>query len=232
MKRSEINEVMRSAKAFLHEQRFALPPFAFWSPADWRERGPEVREIVDNRLGWDVTDFGLGDFRSKGLLLFTLRNGNLADCSAGKGRPYAEKVMIVEDRQVTPLHFHWHKREDIINRGGGNLRMRLYEATADEQLDSAAPVRLSVDGIGRTFEPGEVLTLTPGESVSLPQRCYHEFRAEGGRTLVGEVSMVNDDDTDNRFLEPIPRFAAIEEDEEPLHLLANEYGRWHRGDAF
>jgi D-lyxose ketol-isomerase len=80
----------------------------------------------------------------------------------------------------------------------------------------------------RSFDPGDVLTLTPGESVSLPQYCYHKFWAADGRVLVGEVSMVNDDDTDNRFLEPIGRFSTIEEDEAPLYLLCNEYDRYYK----
>jgi D-lyxose ketol-isomerase len=52
---------------------------------------------------------------------------------------------------------------------------------------------------------------------------YHSFWAEGGKTLIGEVSMVNDDNADNRFYEPMGRFPQIEEDEEALYLLCNEY---------
>jgi len=75
-------------------------------------------------LGWDITDFGGGDFLKKGLLLFTMRNGNLYDDRYTK--PYAEKYLIVEEGQVTPFHFHWKKMEDIINRGGGNLLVQVY----------------------------------------------------------------------------------------------------------
>ncbi len=41
--------------------------------------------------------------------------------------------------------------------------------------------------------------------------------------LIGEVSMCNDDNTDNRFLKPLGRFPTIEEDEAPYRLLCNEY---------
>lgn len=228
MKRSEINQIMHLADAFIHQQGFYLPPFAYWSPHDWRKKGPEVREIVDNRLGWDITDFGLGDFKKIGLFLFTIRNGSPDNWKSMKGKLYAEKIMVVEDEQVTPLHFHWNKMEDIINRGGGNLLIQLYNATPDEELDLESQIHLSVDGVARTFNPGEILTLTPGESVSLPQYCYHKFWAGGGRVLVGEVSMVNDDNTDNRFLEPVGRFSTIEEDEPPLYLLCNEYERYYK----
>jgi len=41
--------------------------------------------------------------------------------------------------------------------------------------------------------------------------------------LVGEVSTVNDDETDNVFLDPIGRFASVEEDVSPTHLLVSDY---------
>jgi D-lyxose ketol-isomerase len=228
MKRSEINQIMHSADAFIRQQGFYLPPFAYWSPEDWRKKGPEVREIVENHLGWDITDFGQGDFKKFGLFLFTLRNGSPDNWKSLKGKLYAEKIMIVENEQITPMHFHWNKMEDIINRGGGNLMIQLFNATPDEKLDVDNQIHLSVDSILRSFDPGDVLTLTPGESVSLPQYCYHKFWAADGRVLVGEVSMVNDDNTDNRFLEPIGRFSTIEEDEAPLYLLCNEYDRYYK----
>jgi D-lyxose ketol-isomerase len=227
MKRSKINQIMRSADAFIRQQGFYLPPFAYWSPDDWREKGPEVSEIVDNRLGWDITDFGQGDFKQYGLFLFTLRNGSPDNWKTMEGKLYAEKIMIVEDGQITPMHFHWNKMEDIINRGGGNLLIQPFKATPDEKLDEENQIHLLVDGFKRTFSPGEILTLTPGESVSLPQYCYHKFWAVGGRVLVGEVSMVNDDNTDNRFLYPVGRFSTIDEDEAPLYLLCNEYERYY-----
>ena len=228
MKRSEINKIMRSADEFIRQRGFYLPPFAYWSPDDWRRKGPEVREIVNNALGWDITDFGLGDFTRYGLFLFTIRNGNPENLKTMEGKLYAEKLMIVDDGQITPMHFHWNKMEDIINRGGGNLLIQLYNATDDEKLDKESQVHLSVDGVSGIFHPGDILRLTPGESVSLPQYCYHKFWAVNGRVLVGEISMVNDDNTDNRFLKPIGRFSDIEEDEDPLYLLCNEYDRYYR----
>ena len=135
MKRSQINQIMRSADAFIRQQGFHLPPFAYWSPEDWRNKGPEVREIVDNRLGWDVTDFGWGDFKKVGLFLFTVRNGSPENWKSLQGKLYGEKILVVEEGQVTPMHFHWDKMEDIINRGGGDLKIQLYNATPKEELD-------------------------------------------------------------------------------------------------
>jgi D-lyxose ketol-isomerase len=227
MKRSEINSIMQKADEFIHSRGFYLPPFAYWTPESWLKKGPEVSEIVDNKLGWDITDFGRGDFNAFGLFLFTIRNGSIQNWQAGKGKLYAEKIMIVEDGQVTPMHFHWNKMEDIINRGGGDLLIQLYNATVDEQLDEKNEVSVSVDGIRHKLEPGGNLRLTPGESISLEQRCYHKFWGQG-RVLVGEVSLVNDDQYDNRFYEPIGRFPEIEEDVLPLYLLCNDYAAYYK----
>ena len=44
--------------------------------------------------------------------------------------------------------------------------------------------------------------------------------------LIGEVSSVNDDEADNVFRDPIGRFAGVEEDVEPTHLLVSDYPTW------
>lgn len=222
MKRSELNKIMKDAVEFTEKMGFKLPPFAFWGPDEWSEKGEDYNEIRDNMLGWDITDFGSGDYKSVGLLMFTLRNGNFNDKKYIK--PYAEKVLIVEEEQITPFHFHWSKMEDIINRGGGNLIVKLYNATEDEKL-ADTPVTVFVDGHSYEIPAGDTVTVRPGESISLPPRQYHKFWGEKGKgkILVGEVSKVNDDRVDNRFLEPTGRFPEIEEDEKPLYLLGNEY---------
>ena len=228
MKRSEINRIMRQGRDFLNRMNFHLPPFAAWTPTQWRRKGPQCRQIVEQQLGWDITDFGGGDFARKGLLLFTLRNGTTADAETGD-KTYAEKIMIVREEQVTPTHFHHRKMEDIINRGGGQLVIRLWNATKTGQLAKTA-VRVSVDGVVLAVPAGGTVTLRPGESVCLPPRLYHRFWGKEGRgtVLVGEVSRVNDDHTDNRFHEPVGRFPEIEEDVPPLHLLVGDYPRYYR----
>jgi len=226
MKRSEINSIMREALTFLEESRFYLPPFAFWSPESWRSKGPDCADIVEQQLGWDITDFGGGDFAKMGLFLFTIRNGSPASQEDPMAKSYAEKVLIVEPDQITPTHFHFFKMEDIINRGGGELCIQLWNSNEAKQLADSG-VSVKVDGITREFEPGGILRLQPGESVCLHQFLYHKFWAEGSRVLVGEVSRVNDDRTDNHFLEPLGRFPEIEEDEAPLHLLTTDYTNFY-----
>ncbi len=227
MKRSEINQIMRDADRFIRARGFYLPPFAYWTPADWQAKGPEASEIVENGLGWDITDFGRGDYRKMGLFLFTLRNGNPANLRTMQGKIYAEKLLIVDVDQVTPMHFHWNKAEDIINRGGGQLLVQLYNATPDDGLDDR-PVTVSMDGVRYTLPAGATVTLHPGESITLPQRLYHTFWGADERVLVGEVSVVNDDSRDNRFYEPMGRFPEIEEDEPPLYLLIQDYPKYYR----
>ena len=220
MKRSELNKIMREAVEFADKMNFMLPPFAYWSPEEWAEKGHEYDEIRDNMLGWDITDFGSGDFMKIGLLMFTIRNGNFTDPKYVK--PYAEKLLIVEEGQITPYHFHWKKMEDIINRGGGNLMIKVYNSTEDGEF-ADTDVEVMVDGRHYFVPAGSVVCIKPGESITLPTGQYHKFWAEGGKTLVGEVSKVNDDRVDNRFYEPTGRFPEIDEDEAPLYLLGNEY---------
>jgi D-lyxose ketol-isomerase len=222
MKRSEINQIMRDTVSFLSEMNFKLPPFAFWHPDEWRTKGREFDEIRDNLLGWDITDFGSGDFSKVGLLMFTIRNGNLAEKKYIK--PYAEKLLIVEEGQITPYHFHWNKMEDIINRGGGNLLVKVYNSTREGEF-ADTPLQVSMDGRSYEVAAGTILRVTPGESISLPGGQYHQFWGEAGtgKILLGEVSKVNDDRKDNRFHDEVGRFPKIEEDEEPLYLLCTEY---------
>ena len=225
MKRSEINQIIREADAFLQKQNFKLPPFAYWTPGEWRTRAEEAREIVEKRLGWDITDFGSSLFHKVGLFLFTIRNGNPDDLGRGKGKLYAEKILIVDPAQVTPLHLHRVKTEDIINRGGGRLGIKLFHSTPEGGLRQDE-IEVSMDGVTRTIPAGGTVILNPGESITLPDGLYHEFWGEGERVLVGEVSLVNDDATDNYFYDAIGRFPSIEEDEEPIHLLVNDYERY------
>jgi D-lyxose ketol-isomerase len=220
MKRSDINQYIKQSIAFFSLMNFKLPPWAYWSPLDWKGQYETSQEIVDNMLGWDLTDFGGGDFSKRGLILFSLRNGN----PKKDRKVYAEKVMIVEENQETPMHFHWRKMEDIINRGGGNLVIELYKSDRNDGFsDTSFPVK--TDGISRTVKPGGSVVLTPGESICLEPHVYHRFYGEQGKgkVLVGEVSAVNDDNSDNRFYTDVGRFPAVEEDEAPLHLLSSDY---------
>ena len=222
MKRSELNRIIADAVVFLDKQNFKLPPFAFWSMEHWSSVNEEYREIRDNMLGWDITDFGSGDYWNIGLLMFTIRNGSFTD-KITYPKTYAEKILIVGEGQVTPYHFHWKKMEDIINRGGGNLMIKVYDSTPDEGK-SDQPVAVNVDGRRYTVPAGTVIKLKAGESITLPCGQYHKFWGEKGfgTVLVGEVSNVNDDTVDNRFYDPVGRFPVIDEDESIRYPLFSD----------
>lgn len=222
MKRSEINKALKDMEQMVKTCGFTLPPFCSFTPEEWRKKGHDYDEIRDNMLGWDITDFGLGDFDRTGFSLITLRNGNVKQEKYTK--TYAEKLLFLKEGQSAAMHFHWNKMEDIINRGGGNVLIRVYESTADGSL-SDSDVTVSSDGRSYQVPAGTVVTLHPGESITIYPYLYHDFNVEPqtGSVLLGEVSMCNDDQEDNRFFKPIGRFPKIEEDEPPYRLLCNEY---------
>jgi D-lyxose ketol-isomerase len=227
MKRSTVNEIIRDSDAFIRSFGYVMPPFSYWSPEELRRHTvSDAPMIRDHMLGWDITDYGLGKFDEMGLFLFTVRNGSQANVKRGLGMLYAEKIMISGEDQISPMHRHNFKTEDIINRGGGALTLQLFSADPNGDIDESAKVSVLTDGRRRTMDGGDMLRLNPGESVTLEPDMWHAFWGEGGRVLIGEVSNVNDDRTDNIFREPIGRFAEIEEDEAPLHLLVSDYEKW------
>lgn len=173
MKRSEINRALRDMEKMIDRCSFKLPPFCYFTPEEWNEKGHEYDEVRDNMLGWDITDFGM---------------------------------------------------EDIINRGGGNVLIGVYNAGREEEL-ADTDVRIHSDGREYTVPAGTQIRLCPGESITIQPYLYHDFHLEPGTgpVLLGEVSMCNDDNRDNRFYLPAGRFPVIEEDEPPFRLLCNEY---------
>ena len=223
MKRSEVNALIDDAIELLERHQVKLPPFAYWTPEEWQAKGAECDEIRTCKLGWDITDFGSGEFDRIGLVVFTARNGHHQTVPYTK-KTYAEKILIVRENQYTPMHHHVLKAEDIICRGGGNLQIKVYNRAASGGL-AETPVDVSLDGVRQRVEAGHVFTLKPGESITLTPFLYHTFWAQQGTgtSLCWEVSSVNDDETDNDFLEKVGRFPEIEEDVEARHWLCTEY---------
>ena len=211
---------MSDTLAFFKAHSFALPGWAEWSPDAWTQNAETAARIKSRQMGWDITDFGSGDFYKRGLILFCVRNGVQGDDSTV---PYAEKIMVVRENQETPFHYHKVKMEDIIVRGGGELIVEC--ANTDENgalLDTDVTVWL--DGLVKTVKAREPIIIGTGESITLERRVSHRFYGhEGkGKVLVGEVSQVNDDLVDNFFDEPVGRFSDIEEDEAALYPLWTE----------
>ena len=210
MKRSEINKALKELEAMCRRYCCYLPPFCHFTPEQWQSIGHEYDEVRD--------------FDKFGFSLITIRNGNRAMADKYP-KVYAEKLLYLKEGQYAPNHFHWYKTEDIINRGGGNVLIRVYNSLPNEEIDYESDVTIHTDGRTYQVPAGTQIRLTPGESIHVQQYLYHDFSVEEGTgaVLLGEVSQCNDDNTDNRFNPPVGRFPKIEEDEAPYRLLCNEY---------
>jgi D-lyxose ketol-isomerase len=188
LNRSEINGLLTAAQKCFRERHWALPP----------------------RPRWDVTDFGLGDWRKHGLVLVNLATEP----------EYCEKLMYAQAGMVTPCHCHHRKKEDIICRFG-ELSVRAWPGhptgCSEGRFD------LHINGERREVIPGEPIPLRAGERVTLPPRVYHEFVPTSPECIIGEVSTANDDEHDNFFVDPnVGRFPLVVEDEPALWRLVTE----------
>ena len=220
MKRSEINAAINTAKKMMDEYNWTLPEWGYWSKEDYKDKPEISKYLKDHQMGWDVTDFGKDNFNSQGITLFCIRNGIQG---AKDDKPYAEKLLFMQEGQEIPFHSHKVKLEDIINRGGGDLAIEFLEVDKDFR-ELQKEIDVLVDGQTLKIQPLKPLILKRGQSVTVERNVYHKFYAvEGtGMVMAGEVSQVNDDNKDNYFLEPVGRFSDIEEDEAATHLLWNE----------
>jgi D-lyxose ketol-isomerase len=219
--RSAIDAAIDAARSLASNAVFPLPAFAGWSRDEWLGQVDRLGPTISRGLGWDVTDFGRGDFARYGLCLCTIRNGRVSDVHDTTAQTYAEKFMVVEVGQETPFHLHPRKTEDIINRGGGVLHVEVYPADGGRLGDGVTTT--FVDGIETVVAAGEAVIVCPGQSIQIPSGAFHRFWAVDARVLGGEVSATNDDDSDNIFLESFPRYASIEEDAPARYLLVGEY---------
>ena len=165
MKRSHVNEILKESDAFIRSFGYILPPFAYLSPDEMKATDHSL--YVERAMGWDITDYGLGKFDELGLFLFTVRNGIADDLKRGKGMLYAEKIMISKLNQLSPMHRHYLKAEDIINRGGGKLVLELWAPDEEGKIDREKDVVVPIDGRMKTLSAGSHLKLDPGESITL-----------------------------------------------------------------
>lgn len=222
MKRSEIQSAVAWAKELLEKHQFRLPSFAYWSMEEWRANAPKLDTVFRTMRGWDVSTFGHDDFNEMGAVLFTIRNGLPG---TDVGCPYAEKIIMMKEGQSLPMHYHAVKTEDIINRGGGILTIQVYNSLPDGSVDKTNDVRILMDGVESYVPAGSFVEITCGNSMTIYPGLYHLFKPKSGTgdIIVGEVSSINDDNTDNYFAEKRPRFIAVDEDTEITVPLCNEY---------
>jgi hypothetical protein len=161
---------------------------------------------------WDVTGFGLGDFNKYGLVLV-----NLAELPQ-----YCEKIMYARGNQVTPIHMHKQKQEDIICRAG-TFAIQLFACGDNDECLREGPVRVLLNGEERTYKAGDILYLHQGERITLFPGCYHQFWGMGDYALIGEVSTANDDTADNYFENTdVGRYEELQEDAPAMYKLVSD----------
>lgn len=224
MRRSFIDRRIEAMLELCDRCRFKLPPFAQWSEAQYRAQAASARLIRAAGLGWNVVEFAPGAYAAQGLSVFTARMGDWRNLAAGGGRLYGEKAMMAEDGQVTPRHYHVVKTEDILNRGGARFIVELCKVdAAGARLDERFGALKDAETLD--LAPGARVTLEPGESLTIDPFIAHSFWAEGGAVLAGEVSLANDDATDNYFQPPLAPFAPIEEDAPMRYVTVRDHAR-------
>jgi D-lyxose ketol-isomerase len=230
MRRSFIDRRIEAMLEFCEACGFKLPPFALWGEAQYRAQAGAARRIGEAGLGWNVVEFKPGAYRELGLTIFTSRMGDWRALSSGRGRLYAEKAMLAEDGQRTPHHFHMVKTEDILNRGGARFVVELFKVDSQGiRLDERLQVLKDAEMLD--LAPGACVSLEPGESLTLQPYVAHSFWAEGGAVLAGEISLANDDATDNYFLPPLEPFASIGEDAPMRYVTVRDHERFFHGDS-
>lgn len=224
MLRSFIDDVIEDALETCARHGYALPPFALWSPQEAVRHPHALEAMAAGGLGWNVVEFASGAFMRQGLVVFTSRMGPAADLPSGGGRLYAEKILVAQDGQVTPHHYHVVKTEDIVNRGGARFVVELFGVDQQGQpTGQPLLVRKDVDLV--EVPPHGRVILEPGESIVLEPFVAHAFWAEGGAVLAGEVSLVNDDASDNYFLPALPPMDAVVDDQPARFVTVGEIAK-------
>lgn len=224
MKRSFVDSRIEAMLDLCSRHGVRLPPFSLWDEHAFRARGDAARRIAAAGLGWNVVEFSPGAFASDGLIVFTLRMGDWRDLETKRGRLYAEKALMSEDGQRTPHHYHIVKTEDIVNRGGARFVVELVKVDARGE-PTRDRFRVLKDVTELDLGPGNQVRLEPGESLTLEPYVAHAFWAEGGTALAGEVSLANDDRTDNYFIPALAAQGPIEEDAAARFVTVRDYER-------
>ncbi len=239
IKRSVVNENIRKVREYMRMRGIPLPPFADYTVEDWKNIEDDEVEIIENMLGWDVTDFGMGNFDEYGLVLFILRNGNVKKADLYP-KTYCEKFFLLKAGQKIPSEYHWYRTEDIINRGTGVFEVTLYNAAKEDFEDHEAlgrgvngiydtsDVEVVMDGKKIRVPAGGKLRVHPGQSITFTPGMYHQLEAlpEYGDCLMFEVSAASDDSIDNRSHAAGKRYPGIEDDVEPEYLTSSDYAKY------
>jgi len=225
MKRTEVDQQIDEAIAFIEKSGITLPHHARWDLETWYQHRDLAEEMRKRAIGWNVIDFGSADFYKTGVVLYTFSNG-IFDPATYKplDQAYAHRLFILREGQEIVTEHHLTKIEDIVVFAGAGLNVELHNAGPNEELDTANEVRIMRNGIWQSYKPGVIITLIPGERIRFEPKHYHRPSGHGGTVLIEEVSDVTDDLKESCHLpgEKALLFIEVEEDEKPRHLLCTE----------
>ncbi len=206
--------MIKDAELLFELNGFRLPPFAYLMPSEWLTKSASYSELRHNGLGWMCTDFGADH---GAVIRFILRRG---DPEAEKYRkPYSEEIFMCRKGTSVPPHCHLSRMQDIVNRGGGVLTVRILGTRKGMEN-----VTLRKDGFTFTVHQYGLVKLCEGESLTIPAGCIHEICADGDDVAVSEISTFMCITSDDYFTVRKPaRSLKLEEDEPPYRLLISDY---------
>ena len=130
MKRSRVNEIIREADAFIRSFGYVMPPFAYWTPDELQGAPAAPASSTPGSAGTSPTT-ARATSTSSACSCSPCATAAPPISPRGSGMLYAEKIMISRKDQLSPMHRHDVKAEDIINRGGGTLVLELFSRDAD-----------------------------------------------------------------------------------------------------
>lgn len=223
MKRSHTNQALKELEDMCEKNCGYLPPFCHFTPEQRQSIDHDYDKVRNCMLDWDITDYGVGDSDILAFSLITLRNENRAMVD-NYSKVYVEKLLYLKEGQYASNHFQWYKTEDIINRVGGNVLIRIRSSLSNEENDYEPDAAVYTASRINSASVGTQICLTPGERIHVQQYLYHAFSEEKktGSVLLGKVSMDNDD-TGNRCNPTVGRFPKIRDYEPQYRLLCNEF---------
>jgi len=237
VKRSEIDAAIERAIGNANKLGVALPKWADWHPAQFDAGAEGIR---DQRLGWKVIDFGVGDFQHCGLVLFALcapltddfgaplTNSQLVGAYEYPVTAFSRKYLFVQAGQTEPHHFHRQKRrKEVSVVAGGSVHFELAWADSDTALSATRDVNIQVDGIWHHLPANGEIDLKPGETITLPANLSHIIKVLPGGcdVILLETSTANNDSSDNIFPFMTPTSKTVVEDAKARYQLLDEHQR-------
>ena len=105
--------------------------------------------------------------------------------------------------------------------------IQLYNSTPEEGLAGTDVIVKTWTASAVWSRPATRCGYAQAKASPFPTASITSSGAAANAWFVGEVSLANDYNVDNRFYEPVGRLPEIEEDEPPLYLLCKDYARFY-----